>query len=159
MALIVQDNIMVLLSVESQKFSVQLCVGNTTQLKSTRYTAFGLAWWRHQMQTFSSLLALCEGNSPVTGGFPSQRPVTSGFDDFFTLICAWTNGWVDNRDASDLGRHRAHYDVIIMVWNAFERLTCHTMTASPWTQTVEHLTDLANGSLTQMKYPNGTLWK
>ena len=29
-------------------------------------------WWRHQMETFSALLALCEGNSPVTGEFPSQ---------------------------------------------------------------------------------------
>ena len=28
-------------------------------------------WWRHQMETFSSLLALCAGNSPVTGEFPA----------------------------------------------------------------------------------------
>ena len=28
-------------------------------------------WWRHQMETFPLLLALCEGNPPVTGGFPS----------------------------------------------------------------------------------------
>ena len=31
------------------------------------------------------LLALCEGNSPVTGEFPSQRPVTRSFDVFFDL--------------------------------------------------------------------------
>ena len=37
-------------------------------------------WWRHQMEIFSSLLALCEGNSSVTGGFPSQRPLTRSFD-------------------------------------------------------------------------------
>ena len=43
------------------------------------------SWWRHQMQTFSALLALCAGNSPVTGEFPSQRPVTRGFDVFFDL--------------------------------------------------------------------------
>ena len=43
------------------------------------------AWWRHQMETFSALLALCEGNPPVTGGFPSQRSVTRSFDDFFHL--------------------------------------------------------------------------
>ena len=30
-------------------------------------------WWRHQMETFSALLALCAGNSPVTGEFPTQR--------------------------------------------------------------------------------------
>ena len=33
-------------------------------------------WWRHQMEAFSRLLVLCAGNSPVTGEFPSQRPVT-----------------------------------------------------------------------------------
>ena len=40
-------------------------------------------WWRHQMETFSALLALCVGNSPVTGEFPSQRPVTRSFGIFF----------------------------------------------------------------------------
>ena len=30
-------------------------------------------WWRHQMEAFSALLALCVGNSPVTGEFPPQR--------------------------------------------------------------------------------------
>ena len=43
------------------------------------------AWWRHQMETFSALLALCEGNSPVSGEFPSQRQVTRSFDVFFVL--------------------------------------------------------------------------
>ena len=39
------------------------------------------SWWRHQMETFSSLLAICAGNSPVTG----QSPVTRSFDVFFDL--------------------------------------------------------------------------
>ena len=34
-------------------------------------------WWRHQMGTFSAILALCAGNSSVTGEFPSQRLVAS----------------------------------------------------------------------------------
>ena len=42
-------------------------------------------WWRHQMEIFSALLALCAGNSRVTGEFPSQRPVTHSFDVFFDL--------------------------------------------------------------------------
>ena len=29
----------------------------------------------------------------------------------FSLICAWTNGWTNHRDACDIRRHRAHYDV------------------------------------------------
>ena len=43
------------------------------------------SWWRHQMEPFSVLLALCAGNSPVTGEVPSQRPVTRSFDVFFDL--------------------------------------------------------------------------
>ena len=58
------------------------------------------------METFSTLLALCVGNSPVTGGGGGGR-------DIF-LICAWTNGWVSNRDADDLRRHNALYDVTVM---------------------------------------------
>ena len=42
-------------------------------------------WWRHQIETVSALLALCERNSPVTGEFPSQRPVTRSFDVFLDL--------------------------------------------------------------------------
>ena len=42
-------------------------------------------WWRHQMETFSALLAICTGNSPVSGEFPAQRPVTRSFDVFFDL--------------------------------------------------------------------------
>ena len=43
------------------------------------------AWWRHQMETISALLALCVGNSPVTGEFPAQRPVTQSFYVFSYL--------------------------------------------------------------------------
>ena len=44
-----------------------------------------LPWWRHQMETFSALLAICAGNSPVPGEFPAKRPVTRSFDVFFDL--------------------------------------------------------------------------
>ena len=37
------------------------------------------------METFSALLAICAGNSPVPGEFPAQRPVTRSFDVFFDL--------------------------------------------------------------------------
>ena len=43
------------------------------------------SWWRHQMEAFSALLAICAGNSPVSGEFPTQRPVTRSFDIFFNL--------------------------------------------------------------------------
>ena len=37
------------------------------------------------METFSALLAICAGNSPVPGEFPAQRPVTRSFEVFFDL--------------------------------------------------------------------------
>ena len=48
-------------------------------------TVHGYTWWRHQMETFSALLAICAGNSPTTGEFPTQMPVTRSFDVFFDL--------------------------------------------------------------------------
>ena len=41
--------------------------------------------WRRQMDTFSAVLSLCAGNSPVTGESPAQKPVTRSFDVFFDL--------------------------------------------------------------------------
>ena len=71
------------------------------------------SWWRHQMETFSALLAFCAGNSPVTGELPAQRPVKRSFDVFF-FIWACTSSWADNEDAGDLRRHGAHYDLIVL---------------------------------------------
>ena len=67
----------------------------------------------HQMEIFFRVTGTCAGNSPVTGEFPVVRPVTRSFD--VSLICAWINGWVNSREAGDLRRNRAHYDVILMV--------------------------------------------
>ena len=69
------------------------------------------SWWRHQMEAFSALLVLCAGKSPVTVELSPQRPVTRSFDFF---ICAWTNGWANNRGADDLNDHHTHYEVIVM---------------------------------------------
>ena len=49
------------------------------------YSKFIAIWWRHQMEAFTALLAICAGNSPVPGEFPTQRPVTRSFDVFFDL--------------------------------------------------------------------------
>ena len=68
-------------------------------------------WLRQQVETFSALLALCEENPPVTGGF---SPTKASDAELWFFIYAWTNGWEINRDAGDLGRHRAHYDVTVM---------------------------------------------
>ena len=65
------------------------------------------------METFSASLALCAGNSPVTGNFP-HKP-----SDAELWSAPWINGkhWVNNREAGDLRRHRGHYDVIVITLN------------------------------------------
>ena len=49
----------------------------------------------------------------------------------FSLICAWINDWVNNRDAGELRRHRSHYDVIVMTWHGLggTRIVAPAMTA------------------------------
>ena len=64
------------------------------------------------METFSALLAICAGNSPVPGDFP--RTQASDAEPPFSLIYARINGWVNTGEAGDLIRHHAHYDVIVM---------------------------------------------
>ena len=80
-------------------------------------------WWRHQMEIFSALLAICAGNSPVPGEFPHKGQWRGAL--MFSLICVWINGWVNNRKAGDLRRYRIHYDVIVMSirWNCI-RVWC-----------------------------------
>ena len=68
------------------------------------------AWWRQQMETFSTLLAICAGNSPVPGEFPTQRPVTRSFDVYFDLrpnkrLCKQSWGWWFETLSWSLWRH------------------------------------------------------
>ena len=78
-----------------------------------------VTWCRHQTETFSALLVLCEGNPPMTSVrwiYRSQLeiPLKGRWRGalMFSLICAGTNGWANNRDAGDFRCHRAHYDII-----------------------------------------------
>ena len=59
-----------------------------------RYWPF--VWWIHR--------------SPVN--FPHRGQWRGA--SMYSLICVWINGWINNRDAGDLRRYRAHYDVIVM---------------------------------------------
>ena len=73
-----------------------------------------LSWWRHQMETFSALLVLCEGNSPVV--MDSRHKGQWRRALMYYLVCARTGGWANNRDAGDFRRHRVHYGVVIMYY-------------------------------------------
>ena len=62
------------------------------------------------METFSALLALCAGNSPVSGEFPAQRPMTRSFDVFFDLrpdkqLSKQSWGWWFETLSHSLWRH------------------------------------------------------
>ena len=70
------------------------------------------SWWRHQMEIFSALLALCAGNSPVPVNSPHKGQWRGAL--VFSLICARINDWVNNREAGDLRHHRGHYDVNVL---------------------------------------------
>ena len=97
------------------KFIFQSCFINPHNNTNPCQHKLSLSWWRHQMEIFSTLLTLCEGNSPITGEFPHKGQWHRAL--MFPLICVWINGWVNNRETGDLRRNSAHYDVIVMVSN------------------------------------------
>ena len=73
----------------------------TAQMRDPQPTQ--IAWWRHQMETFSALLAICAGTSAHKGQWSGAL--------MFSLICSWINGWLNDRGAGDL---RCLYDVTVM---------------------------------------------
>ena len=75
---------------------------------------YSLAWWRHQKETFSALLAICAGNSPVTGEFPTPSSVTRSFDVFFDLrlnkrLSKQWWGWWFETPSRPTWRHRNEF--------------------------------------------------
>ena len=75
-----------------------------------------ITWWRHQMETYSALLA----RSPVN--FPHKNQWLGAL--MFSLICARRNGWVNTSETGNLRRHRAYYDITVMT-SIFSVAICH----------------------------------
>ena len=80
--------------------TVKLC--SSPSQRTWQYTyIFIWSWWRHQMKTFSVLLALCAENSPVNGELPSQTPMTRSFYALLDLRLnkrlskQWRSRWFD----------------------------------------------------------------
>ena len=93
--------------------SVSTTIGNNYDLLClpSMLNKFTNTWRRHQMKAVSALLDFCEGNSPVTGEFPSQRPVTRSFDVFFDLrpnkwLSKPSRLWWFETPSRSLWRHR-----------------------------------------------------
>ena len=66
-----------------------------------------MAWWRQQMETFSTLLAHVTGNHWSLVNSPHKGQWYAAL--MFSLICTWINSWVNNREAGDLRCPCAHY--------------------------------------------------
>ena len=64
--------------------------------------------WRHHIETFPALLALCAGNPAVTVNSPHKGQWCG------VLISTCTDGGAYNWDVGDLRRHSAHYDVSVL---------------------------------------------
>ena len=82
----------------------------------------------YNMMTSSNgnIFRVTAGNSPVMNSLHKSQ---WGRVLVFSLICTWINCWVNNREAGDLRRHRAHYDVTVNVHcvPTSRRLICPTM--------------------------------
>ena len=97
------------------------------------------SWWRHQIKTFSALLAIYAGSSPVTGEFPAQRPLTRSSDISFDLRQTkwlskqWWSWWFEtppcplwrHRNASKVKIWRRFYDGIYNGCGVFIRTFIH----------------------------------
>ena len=105
-----------------------------------------LAWWRHQMETFSALPAICAGHSPVPGECPTQRPVTRGFDVYFDLrpnkrLSKQSLGWWFETLSPPLWRHRNE-----IIWGS-------NATRQRW-----HRVGLRNAAFSHLSHPPWTKW-
>ena len=81
------------------------------------------------METFSALLPICAGTSPIPGEFPAQRPVMRSFDVFFDLrqnkqLRKQSWGWWSKMPSSSLWRHRNYQNPLLpcvklvnLLWN------------------------------------------
>ena len=82
------------------------------------------------METFSALLAICAGNSPASGEFPAQRPVTRSFDVFFDMCLnkrlrkqSW--GWRFETLSHPLWRHCDNHSNAFIVYQQMEQNCCY----------------------------------
>ena len=88
-------------------------------------------WWKTFMKW--PLFHFGHGDVITWKQFPRYWPIVRGIQQWpvnsphngqwrgalmFSLICAWINDWVNNREDGDLSRHRAHYDVTVMKCDA-----------------------------------------
>ena len=74
----------------------------------------------------------------------------------FPLICAWTNGWVNNRDTCDLRCHRAHYDVIVMQHLELVNVTDTEKPCASWSSGIGRIRLPASTATVQQAVPTNS---
>ena len=114
-----------------------------------------VSWWRHQMEKFSALLALCATNSPVPRWIP--RTKASDAELWCFLWYAWINDWVNNREAGDLRRYRTHYDVIVTWWTIWRNNTVFALYIIAYTMKL--LIHSKTSMLKRRTVPKGRNWQ
>ena len=98
-----------------------------------------ITWWCHEMETFSALLAICAGNSPVPVEFPTQRPVTRSFDVFYDLrlnkrLSKQSWGWWFETPSRPKWRHRndwMHFTLCMVHFRYLHGLTTCKLNSMP----------------------------
>ena len=116
-------------SVWQQKYDTD---GNATENCESR--------WRHQMETFSALLAICTENSLVTGEFSSQMPLKRSFDVFFYLRLnkplgkQWRRQWFETPSHS-LWRHCNVLQDAVCLNDTYTRFMCDIIVFS-WVRVI-----------------------
>ena len=104
------------------------CLTYETTLKIHKSQGANEHLFQHMMTSSNGNIFRVTG--PLCGEFTGHRWQWRG-TLMFSLICVWINGWVNDREAGDLRRYRAHYDVTVMTTHHSVTEICTCVHISP----------------------------
>ena len=126
----------------------QSCLQHAAVAASHSSNFVEFSWWRHPMDTFSALLAICAGINRTPVNFPHKGQWFGAL--MFSLICVWIYGRLNNHEAGDLRRYRTHYEVIAMIWLCSSGIRANVQLhdqAQPFYSSIRSLSKLKSLSL------------
>ena len=100
-------SINIILSIDRRSVEVSVCLSDCLFVCSVRLHD-DVIKWKHFPRNWPFVREI--HRSPVN--FPYKGQWRGAL--MFSLIYAWMNDWVNNREAGDLRRQHGHYDVIVM---------------------------------------------
>ena len=100
-------------------------------MSTTLSAKYNQIWWLHQMETFSALLAHCEGNPCDTTGFPSQKPVTRSLDIFLDVR-------LKKKTVGQTVELAVIWGAVTSMWRHCNELTENTFCVERWTLVKHH---------------------